>query len=62
MCHLLPTQLLVTRLFDMDSVTTKQEGQSILPEPSESDSLANKNNDTGTIHSDGIKSIYALSH
>ena len=46
----------------MDSVTTKQEGQSILPEPSESDSLANKNNDTGTIHSDGIKSIYASSH
>ena len=46
----------------MDSVTTKQEGKSILPEPGESDSLANKNNDTGTIHSDGIKSIYASSH
>ena len=51
----------VTRLFDMDSVTTEQEGQNILPEPSESDSLANKNNDTGTIHSDGIKK-YASSH
>ena len=42
----------------MDIVTTKKDGQSILPEPCESDGLgldiANKNNDTGTIHSDTI--------
>ena len=42
----------------MDIVTTKKDGQSILPEPCKNDDLgqdiANKNNDTGTIHSDTI--------
>ena len=50
----------------MDIVTSKKDGQSILPEPCESDGqgqdITNKNNDTGTIHLDTINKPLHTGH